>query len=303
VSDGVISSVDVAARRSYQPLPAGVLVGTVDLASVRGTFVADYTFWGGRHVSSPRLTLEAGRIREIETADREDTLYLRELLAGASGDAGALAGVSFGLNPAGRGPTGKTMLDTCLEGTITLQFGNNELLGGRLRSTLNLAFPHTTVSARSHRHELLHAGAFVWEQSSTGPPRTGRYERSGIGAADVERIAQELLAYLESARTYRDPTLRQRDVARALSVSPAHLSQALHQAIGSTFHDLIARCRTEEFRRRIADPANAGKSHLALAQESGFASKASFYRIFKRETGLTPAEYQERRLRGDDRPG
>jgi AraC-like DNA-binding protein/leucyl aminopeptidase (aminopeptidase T) len=300
VSDGVISAVDIAARRSFEPLPAGSLVAIPIAASVNGTFVADYTFWGGVHVASPRLTLREGRIVGIDAEDREGAQYLRDVLKGASGDGDRLASVSFGLNAAGHGPTGKTMLDSCLEGTVTLQFGNNELLGGDVRATLSLAFPSATLTATSARHDIVRDGAFVWERGTNGPRRGRLYARSGLGPAGVERIARELVLHLESERAYRDPGLKHGDVAAALSVSPSHLSQALHQGLGTSFNDLIARYRIEEFKRRVADPAYAGQTDVAIALGAGFASKASFYRIFRRETGMTPAAYRAlQKQRGD----
>jgi AraC-like DNA-binding protein len=106
------------------------------------------------------------------------------------------------------------------------------------------------------------------------------------------------VAHLEAEREYLDPELRHAEVAAALSVSPNHLSQALHQGLGTTFNDLINRYRLEEVQRRLADPANRDRKVLDIARESGFASKPSFYRIFKEATGLTPTEYQARLDRG-----
>ncbi len=292
IHDGVISAADVAARRSFVTLPAGYLSALPVAAEVNGTFVADYTSWGGRHVVRPRVVVKQGRIVEVDAEREEDAIYLRELLAGASGDAEMLGNVSFGLNPAGRGPVGKRTVDQCLEGTVTLHFGNNELSGGDVRSTLSLPFPNASVTVRSARHELVRNGALVWDAGSSVPRRPG-YARSGLGASDIERLSRELLAYLETSGCYRDPELRQTGVSSALGVSPGHLSQALRQGLGVAFNDLIGRYRVEEFKRLLAEPASSKLTLLAIGKRAGFASKASFYRVFKRETGLTPAEYQE----------
>lgn len=295
VKDGVVSSADVAARRASEPIPAGALVAVPIPESVAGTFVADYVFAGGVHVASPRVTVRKGRIVAIETDDAESTRYLRELLKGASGDADLLANVSFGLNPAGRGPTGKAMLDYCLEGTVTLDFGNNELLGCEVRATLSLAFPNATASATSARHELVRDGAFVWDQEPNEGGRSRRpYARSGLGPADVERIAREVITFIETERPYLSAELRHSELAKALSLSPNHLSQVLRQGLSTTFNELVNGYRIAEFKRRVADPENERLTYLGIAQDAGFASKASFYRLFRQATGMTPAEYRER---------
>jgi len=50
-----------------------------------------------------------------------------------------------------------------------------------------------------------------------------------------------------------------------------------------------------EAQDRVADPAHADKTLIAIAHESGFNSKASFNRAFKRVTGQTPSEYARAR--------
>jgi len=41
------------------------------------------------------------------------------------------------------------------------------------------------------------------------------------------------------------------------------------------------------------DPENRKLTLLSLAYEAGFNSKASFFRVFKKQTGQTPSEYHK----------
>lgn len=137
--DGVICPEDIGAGRSFEGLPAGTLNFFPVAGTAEGVYRADYTFQGGAHVESVLLTLEQGRIVDLRAESNEEVLKQR--LESASGDADLLSGVRFGLNPAGRGPTGKPILDACLAGAVTLHFGNNELQGGDVRSTIDLIMP------------------------------------------------------------------------------------------------------------------------------------------------------------------
>ena len=79
----------------------------------------------------------------------------------SAGDSNLLSGVRFGLNPAGRGPTGFPVLDACLAGTVTLHFGNNELQGGDVRSTFDLTLPAGRMTVESGARQLVTAGVLA----------------------------------------------------------------------------------------------------------------------------------------------
>ncbi len=53
------------------------------------------------------------------------------------------------------------VLDPSLAGTVSLSFGNNELLGGTARATLDLIMPATSLTVRGGEAELVRRGAFV----------------------------------------------------------------------------------------------------------------------------------------------
>ena len=50
----------------------------------------------------------------------------------------------------------------------------------------------------------------------------------------------------------------------------------------------------ETLRARLADPAFAEWTVLAIGMEAGFNAKSSFNAAFKRHTGTTPARYRQR---------
>ncbi len=147
ISDGIISEDDLRAGRSTEALPAGSFVALPAAGTGDGVFEADYTFSSGRHIPRVRVVLRQGRIVELDAASDADVI--RERLAREAGDPDLLSSVTIGLNSGGPGPTGRPELDSVLAGVVTLDFGNNELLGGNVKSTFNLSLPAHGLTVRT----------------------------------------------------------------------------------------------------------------------------------------------------------
>ena len=123
------------------------------------------------------------------------------------------------------------------------------------------------------------------------PPLRRKYETSPLSEADKQACIDRVVSYMASAKPYLDMSLDLETLAEAIHVRPAHLSQVLNERLGQSFYELVSSYRVKEAQQRIADPAHMGKTLIAIAHESGFNSKASFNRAFKRVTGTTPSEY------------
>jgi AraC-like DNA-binding protein len=68
------------------------------------------------------------------------------------------------------------------------------------------------------------------------------------------------------------------------------VSQTLNERLGSSFFDYVAHWRIEAAKPLIC----AGKSSiLNIAMDVGFNSKSTFYKMFKKETGMTPKAFRE----------
>ncbi len=99
---------------------------------------------------------------------------------------------------------------------------------------------------------------------------------------------------LGNRKLYLKPNLTLTELADAAHLPRHQVSQAINSVYGGNFFDLINELRVEEFKNLVKDPSKKNLSLLGIAQESGFSSKASFYSVFKKKTGLTPSEFAER---------
>ncbi|MEL6615285.1 MAG: helix-turn-helix transcriptional regulator, partial [Bacteroidota bacterium] len=107
-------------------------------------------------------------------------------------------------------------------------------------------------------------------------------------------LADALRRHLEEARPYLDPEVRLGDLASHLGVTNRTASHVLTSGLGGSFYDVINGYRVEEAKARLADPAHAHLTVLAVGMDSGFSSKATFNRVFKKATGETPSAYRSR---------
>lgn len=122
-------------------------------------------------------------------------------------------------------------------------------------------------------------------------PTRPKYVTSPLRPEHRTAVLERLTRHMETARPHLDMHLTLDDLAGALRVPPAHLSQVLNEGGASGFYDFVNGYRVRESQARIATATSSGRTLLAVAHEAGFASKASFNRAFKRATGVTPSEY------------
>ncbi len=112
-----------------------------------------------------------------------------------------------------------------------------------------------------------------------------------LSAGQLQETVQIIAQALQTDRVYLNPTLTAKELAQQLGLSQAHLSAVVNQYFQKSFRELINDYRIEEVKQKLQDSDYEHLSILGIALESGFNSEASFYRIFKKNTGLTPKAY------------
>lgn len=103
---------------------------------------------------------------------------------------------------------------------------------------------------------------------------------------------QKLELLCKKQHIYTDSTLNREKVAEQLGISAGYLSQIVNTITGDNFAHYINHYRVEAVKEMISNPEFENYNLLAMGLESGFTSKTTFYKAFKKATGLTPNEYK-----------
>ncbi len=141
------------------------------------------------------------------------------------------------------------------------------------------------------RHRNVFADGTSQIQQIVEPKPSGEYVRSGLKAELAQQYHGKLIALMNTKKPYLEPKLSLGNLADELGITANHLSQIINQYEDKNFFDFVNTYRVEEFKQRVADPANSNYSILAIALDSGFNSKSSFNQVFKKITGKTPTQY------------
>jgi AraC-like DNA-binding protein len=133
------------------------------------------------------------------------------------------------------------------------------------------------------------AGVEMPEQS--GPGEWGCEEWTDAERQERVIVENAIRQAFELDKLYLDPELNLPILAKHISKSPAVVSSVINKELGESFRGMVNTYRVEAVKLRLQDPASRHLSILGVAYECGFNSEASFYRIFKAATGLSPKEY------------
>jgi AraC-like DNA-binding protein len=121
-----------------------------------------------------------------------------------------------------------------------------------------------------------------------------KYKRSGLNDRLAAEIGKKLTDCMSAEKVYLDDGLTLQKLAERLGISIHNLSEVINSRLNLSYYDFINNYRVEEFKKRIADPANDRFNILSVALDSGFKSKGTFNSIFKKNTGMTPSEYKSK---------
>jgi AraC-like DNA-binding protein len=109
--------------------------------------------------------------------------------------------------------------------------------------------------------------------------------------AKEANTVRDLLDYFENEKPYLNNILSLKELADELGIPVNQLSHIINERIGKNFFDFVNTYRVEEFKSRASHPDFQNYTLISIAYDSGFNSKATFNRVFKKYTGQTPSNY------------
>ena len=136
----------------------------------------------------------------------------------------------------------------------------------------------------------------------SAPEEPKKYARSALDDRTLAEWTRRLTGIVEGGRLWSNPDLTLAALAEAVELPRHQVSEVLNRGIGLSFFDFVNSFRVREAARQLLEDEDPRKTMLAIAYDSGFASKASFNRVFKESLGMTPTEFRSRGSREGLRP-
>lgn len=116
--------------------------------------------------------------------------------------------------------------------------------------------------------------------------------RDGAGAMSAEEkaAAERIQHLLDYEKIYQEPSYGRAELARELELSETVVSRVVNLHFGKSFPQLLNERRVEDAKRLLRETTASVK---VIAGDVGFNSAATFNRVFRDITGVTPSAYRQ----------
>lgn len=111
---------------------------------------------------------------------------------------------------------------------------------------------------------------------------------------DLKNISTKFLEYIENEQPYLNPNFNKSELIIALKISPKQLNDIFEFVIQQSFPAYKNTLRVNYAKKILSEGAADKLTMDGIGLNAGFASRSSFYAIFKAETGYTPVEFVEK---------
>ena len=108
-----------------------------------------------------------------------------------------------------------------------------------------------------------------------------------------EDYKNKLLGFMENEKPYLDPDLTLQILSEKLNIPTRSLSEVINFGLNQNFYDFINSYRVRESEILLLQENSDSKTILEIIYESGFNSKSSFHKAFKKHNGVTPTEFKK----------
>lgn len=110
---------------------------------------------------------------------------------------------------------------------------------------------------------------------------------------DARISRDQLVSYIEKFKPYRNPEISVFDFCYHFHTNRTYLAEAIKRNFNLNFRGLINYYRVQDAKGLIEKSINQNKNPELdeIAQQAGFSSYSTFFRVFKAELGVTPSEY------------
>ncbi len=119
-----------------------------------------------------------------------------------------------------------------------------------------------------------------------------KYEKSGLTASLSLELKNHLEYLFKDEKIYKENDISLEMVAHKLNTSRHNASQVINEHFKVSFHELVNKYRIEEAKKILTDDQQRNLNIIDIAYEVGYNNKVTFNKAFKKDTQLTPSQFQ-----------
>lgn len=136
---------------------------------------------------------------------------------------------------------------------------------------------------------ILFTSYFIWKKL-----KSKNHAKPKIIASeeDIEKF-EMLKSSIKISEIYKEYNPRINHIIENSGINEEDIHDLFERVGNTTLSSYINLLRVEEFKKQLKDPSNKAYTMLHIAENSGFNSKTSFYRVFKSVTKMTPSDYRK----------
>lgn len=120
-----------------------------------------------------------------------------------------------------------------------------------------------------------------------------KYAKSTLTPEASHGIFLKLQQVMEHEKLFADSTLSLPKLAKRLAVPTHHLSQIINERFGQNFFNYLSSVRIEEAKKRLSASEADSTTLSEIAYAVGFNSLSAFSTIFKKQSGVSPSQFQK----------
>ena len=124
-----------------------------------------------------------------------------------------------------------------------------------------------------------------------------KYEKSGLTQSLSKELRENLIRLFDIEKIYKENDISLEMIAERLNTTRHNASQVINEHFDMSFHELVNSYRIHEAKDILNNDSKKNLNIIDVAYEVGYNNKVTFNKAFKKNTNLTPSEYQKMSVR------
>ncbi len=122
-----------------------------------------------------------------------------------------------------------------------------------------------------------------------------KYDGNSMSQKEIDSLFKKIKSVTERKKLFLNEKLSLEDLSQELEEKSYKISRVINEKAGRNFYEFINSYRVEHAKKLLLNPENQRDRIGEIMFDSGFNSKSTFNAVFKKETGLTPSKYRQKK--------